>query len=171
VSWRLKHRKANLKARVVPAAAVGTVAFLVMLFEFPVIPAAPYLKVDLSAVVLATFAILKGNWVSALFIKDFLFFLMRPDPIGVAVDFTLNSIFLSSVYLTQHFLLSSVLTVISGIIVGSIAVKFYTGHLDSTMFFIILQFNVIKWSLIGIVSYWIVRHNKRIVVRLWQKLR
>ena len=167
---KLNHHKSAIK-KSTSAAAVGVVAFVVMLFEFPIIPAAPFLKVDLSAVILAVFAILKGNWLAALFIKDFLFFLTKPNPVGVTIDFLLSSIFLASVSLTSHFLTASVLTIIASLIISPIAVKIFTGVFYKKMFWLILQFNLIKWSIIAIVSFIIVKYNKRVVVRLWQKLR
>lgn len=171
-------------------ALLGAWSFLFRQISFPLLPAAPFLKMDLSEIpVLA--GLMTGGPVSAIgvaFIRDLINFLLKGGEMGLPVGATMSFICSLSFYLPLHYyfkrprsrslrtyiviIASSVglMTLFASLLNYFIAlplyIKIFNFPIDNILAYVlavIIPFNLIKGILLAFITYFLIPIFEKII--------
>lgn len=171
--YKTKRKNLNLQVKI---ALLGAVAFVLMFIDFPVLPAAPFLKIDFGDVpaLLGTFALgpIAGIIIEA--IKVILYTLFRGSAsamIGEVANFTIGAVWVLTagfIYKRGKTKKNAILGLISGVIaltIFAVICNYYVflplyqnivPSLDATtinyMLTIIIPFNLIKGVMASLIT-------------------
>ncbi|KRM12108.1 integral membrane protein [Paucilactobacillus suebicus DSM 5007 = KCTC 3549] len=177
----------NLR-RTVGMALLGAIAFVLMFVEFPIIPIAPFLKIDFSDIPVLLGLVIYGPWeaVGITFLKCLIHALVYgmslPELIGVSSSFIASCALIFPFYFAlkkkngsqrSKFILGIILgtlslTIIESLLDWLVVLPLYmdvlgmklTISLPSLVMMGVVPFNLIKGILIGVV-FWIIAGRMR----------
>ncbi|MGX7349498.1 ECF transporter S component [Dolosicoccus paucivorans] len=164
-------------------ALLGTWSFLFRQIDFPLLPAAPFLKMDLSDIPVLV-GLMSGGPMGATgvaFIRDLINFLLKGGEMGLPVGATMSFICSLSFYLPLHYYFKRPLPRKAShylvVIIGSIGlmtvfasllnyfiamplyIKIFNFPVDNILTYVlsvIVPFNLIKGILLAIITYFLI---------------
>lgn len=172
--------------RLVGTAMFAALAYVVSLLEFPLFPAAPFLKLDFSAVFIALSAFIFGPicGVATCFIKEFIAYLTKSSTggIGEIANFIVITGYIlipSIVYCYKKGIITVIITLIIGCLVQVALALLSNRFIMFPMFFgtqanqwfgdlwgIILAFNAIKAVAVSIVTILLYKRISGLIKRI-----
>ena len=162
----------NITKKIVGTALFSALAFVVSFLEFPIFPAADFLKIDFSAVFIALSSFLFGPifGVITIAVKELLKFLTSSSTggIGELANFLVAFSFIiipSVVYVFKKKLVIVIITLIIGILTATVTAlisnrfimfPLYMGggakSVFNSLWYFILFFNLIKWTAVSVLT-------------------